>query len=87
MFGFSLTKLVFTVAVVVAVWYGFKWVGRMNEMRERAARDRLREREQGPSATGAQADVEDMVQCAVCGAFVAAKGAQSCGRESCPYGG
>ena len=43
MFGFSLGKLLVLVAVVLAVWYGFKYLGRQSYLRESraAARDRL----------------------------------------------
>ncbi len=96
MLGFSIQKLLFTVAVVVAVWYGFKWVGRMKQIREKEARDRLRrdagETSGGGSASGgasnsSAADAEEMVECTVCGAFVAVRGAKACGQDNCPYPG
>ncbi len=99
MLGFSIQKLLFTVAVVVAVWYGFKWVGRMKQIRDQEAKDRLRRDAQsgnkGASGGGASggappdinSDAEEMVECAVCGAFVAVRGARNCGREDCPYQG
>lgn len=86
MFGFSITKLLFTVAVIALVWYGFKWVGRMQVKREHDARERLRRDAAEPTGAGG-GDAEEMVKCAVCGAFVAASGARSCGREDCPYPG
>ncbi|MFQ5764385.1 MAG: hypothetical protein ACE5GT_05610 [Rhodospirillales bacterium] len=86
MFGFSITKLLFTVAVIALVWYGFKWVGRMQVKREHDARERLRREAAGPAHPGA-GDAEEMVRCAACGAFVAASGAKNCGREDCPYPG
>ncbi len=100
MLGFSIQKLLFTVAVVVAVWYGFKWVGRMKQIRDKEAKDRLRRDAQsgnkggngGGGASGGapgepHADAEEMVECAVCGAFVAVRGAKSCGLDDCPYPG
>ncbi len=90
MLGFSIQKLLFTVAVVVAIWYGFKWVGRMKEIRKKQAKDRLRRDASGSGgggAPGASGDAEEMVECAVCGAFVPALGAKDCGRRDCPYGG
>ena len=96
MLGFSIQKLLFTVAVVVAVWYGFKWVGRVKKIRDKEARDRLRRGAGGGNgAAGASAgpsgdapvDAEEMVECAVCGAFVAVRGAKSCGKDNCPYPG
>ena len=100
MLGFSIQKLLFTVAVVVAVWYGFKWVGRMKRIRDKEAKDRLRRDAGGGNGGGgvsggapidSPSDVhggaEEMVECTVCRAFVAVQGAKSCGREDCPYSG
>ena len=99
MLGFSIQKLLFTVAVIVAVWYGFKWVGRMKKMRDQE-RDKIRRQSRngvgGNQAGGSHAgggsgapagDAEEMVECPACGAFVAARGAKSCGRDDCPYTG
>ncbi len=97
MLGFSIQKLLFTVAVVLAVWYGFKWVGRMKVIREKEAKDRLRRGSGGSgggastggsgAASSASGDAEEMVECAVCGAFVAVQGAKDCGKDNCPYQG
>lgn len=88
MFGFSLPKLLFTILVIAAVWYGFKMLSRWQERRENAdsaerapARRRRRRRETPPP------EAEDMVACALCGTYVAARGARSCGRADCPYPG
>ncbi len=96
MLGFSIQKLLFTVAVVVAVWYGFKWVGRMQVKRDADAKAKLRRQASADAsgasgssggASGAADDAEEMVECAACGAFVAVRGAKSCGRDDCPYPG
>ncbi len=96
MFGFSIQKLLLTVAVIAAVWYGFKWLGRMKEVRERDARERLRREAgnrggggTGESGTGGSVSgaAEDMVECPACGAFVAAQAPKSCGKAECPYPG
>ncbi len=81
MFGFSLTKLLFTAAIIAAIWYGYKWIGRIQAMR--AAGDKLggNRPRHGPPA------VEDMIRCPVCDSFVTASAAVSCGREDCPYPG
>jgi uncharacterized protein len=81
MFGFSLTKLLFTAAVVAAIWYGYKWIGRIQS--QRAAEDKLggNRPRPGPAA------VEDMIRCPVCDSFVTAHAAVSCGRDDCPYPG
>lgn len=91
MFGFSITKLLFTAAAIIAVWYGFKYVGRMQERQKELAEERARAAKQAKrSGTGGAAKggsgVEDMVECPACGAFVAA-GSRACGKENCPYPG
>lgn len=90
MFGFSITKLIFTVVVIAAVWYGFKWLDRLGKER----RDRLdasaRGRGTGGSEGEARRPVEqaaEMKKCRVCGIYVAVDGAGSCGRSDCPYRG
>ncbi len=93
MLGFSIQKLLFTAAIIVAVWYGFKWVGRMQVKRDAEAKAKLRREASGAAsgdssgASGATGDTEEMVECDACGAFVAARGAKSCGRDDCPYPG
>ncbi len=97
MFGFSIQKLLFTAAVIMAVWYGFKWLGQMKIKRDRE-RARLRRgakeagaarsRTESPSVSEGDPDgAEDMVECGTCGAFVTARGGRSCGRDECPYPG
>ncbi len=84
MFGFSLQKLIVLVAVVAAVWYGFKFITRLQEARRTDAelRDSAARR---PKATTGPAEAEDMVQCPVCQAYVQARGVTGCGRADCPY--
>ena len=82
MFGFSLSKLLFTGAVAVIVWYGYKWIGRLRNQRGQADRPRSR---RGPPSSGGE--LEDMVKCRVCGSYVAAAGATACERGDCPYPG
>lgn len=100
MLGFSIQKLMVLVAIIGAVWYAFKFVGRLQETREAqrkagaaAARrsgglgDTIREwaaRQKGGGAADA-GQAEDMAPCPKCGAYVAARGATSCGRSDCPY--
>ena len=89
MFGFSIQKLLFTILVIVIVWYGFKMLARLQERRDggnavrRPASRRAARRKAAPTET----DAEDMVACAACGAFVAARRPRSCGRDDCPYPG
>ena len=90
MFGFSLQKLLVLVAVVAAVWYGFKFVARLQDARRADAVGR-----EGPgkepkkakrdSGDPGRIDAEDMVQCPVCKAYVSSRGVTNCGRPDCPY--
>ncbi len=97
MLGFSIQKLLVLAAVIGAVWYGFKFVGRLQQARDAEAKagggakggnlgDQLRNWVAGRKGGGdAGGEVEDLVQCPKCGAYVAARGTTSCGRGDCPY--
>ena len=80
MLGFSIQKLLFTAFAIFAVWYGFKWVGRVQAQRKERAR-------LDAEAGGGPVGTEEMVQCPACDSFVPASGASSCGRDNCPYPG
>ncbi len=78
MFGFTITKLLMTVAIVAVIWYAFKLIGR---------RDQLGATEKTPRrSTGRKSrdEIEDLVQCTICGTYVQSGGA-TCAREDCPY--
>jgi uncharacterized protein len=79
MLGFSLTKIVVLAAIVAAVWYGFKVVGRHEKRRKE---DLAVSRKPEPVDVK---DVGEMIKCPKCDAFVAANGAMNCGRSNCPY--
>jgi hypothetical protein len=97
MFGLSLTKILLTILVIVAVWYGWRMFTRYQALK--AARERAGEmpkRDSGRAPTGTQArdsrfgvrgahDAEDMIECRTCGAFVAASRRVACGRKDCPF--
>ena len=74
MFGFSIWKILFTVAVVVVVWQGFKMLNRRAEVQQR---DKSQPRAQAPESQ-AQPGVEEMVQCPDCGAYVAKGSGHRC---------
>ncbi len=91
MFGFSLQKLLVLAAVIALVWYGFKFVGRLQDQRKadgglgaRAAR-RPKRRGSAPATEPRAQDAEDMVACPVCQAYVQVRGATRCDRSDCPY--
>ena len=76
MFGLSISKILLTAAVIFAVWYGFKYLGRLIGPSQVSKVDR------GQSS---DADaVEDLQKCAVCGTYVAHDSAASCDRNDCP---
>lgn len=71
-----LQKLFLLVVVIAVVWYGFKLFGRL---------DQRRKGELDRDGDGPRVEAADTVQCPVCGAYVAEKGASDCGRADCPY--
>ena len=75
MFGiFSLPKILFTIVVIVAVWYGFQWLNR----RKQVQRERAKSRRLGEGGGSKNTAVEDMVQCPDCGAYVPEGGPHNC---------
>jgi hypothetical protein len=83
MLGFSLSKLLLLLLVIAAVWFGFRYMGRVDAVR-RALREELARRQQPQKAPRVEA--EDLVSCSACGAYVSARGASRCGRADCPWG-
>jgi len=87
MFGlFSISKILVTGAIILGVWYGFKWLGERQQIQREAAHGRGRRRPQHAPrhrATGPDRDtgpdIEDMVQCKDCGAYVPDDGRHKCG--------
>jgi len=76
MFGFGFGKLIILAIVVAAIWYGFKFVGRLDQQRKRKATSAGKK----PSES-----IDEMEKCRVCGTYVVAGRATNCGREGCPY--
>lgn len=90
MFGIpSFQKLIVLAVILAVVWYGFKFLGRLQDTRKKEARERdLRSPDKGARREAApqeSLDVEETVVCAQCGAYVPARGATSCGKPRCPY--
>lgn len=93
MFGLSLSKLIVLVAVVAAVWYGFKYISRLQRVEEgrrrtgeRSMGERLRKAmRQKTGKPGEPEHVEDTEKCPVCSAYVSVEGVSNCGRPGCPY--
>jgi hypothetical protein len=84
MFGIGFSKLAVLVGIIVAIWYGFKFVGQLDKARKQAKGDNKPPRQSGGGG-GSTPEVEDTVQCPTCGAYVVAKTASPCERPDCPY--
>ena len=92
MFGLSLTKILFTIVAVLVVWYGYKWMGRVQarrraELEEHMRREMRQGSKRGLGGSGATAKAADLIPCETCGDYVPARGARGCGRADCPYPG
>jgi uncharacterized protein len=87
MFGFSLQKLLVLVAIVVAIWFGFKLIGHLDYKRKQEARLRRRGGARSGAANRGRSppEAEDMIQCPSCRAYVSARQVSNCGRGDCPY--
>jgi hypothetical protein len=86
MFGLpGIPKILIIAAIVVVVWYFFRRRAQLRKGSGGQASPESRRHKPPTGAKGAHREVEDMAQCKVCGAYVAAKGASSCGRPDCPY--
>ncbi len=81
MFGITPTKILFTILLIVAAWYGFKLIERRISGTGTAAAK--------PPAADPVAkkdtSAEDMKKCSVCSAYVSAAAPTNCGRADCPY--
>jgi membrane protein implicated in regulation of membrane protease activity len=80
----SFWKLLLVVAVVAIAWFGWRWFQRWEKERReiadrRGAADAVR-RQRGKAD---EVQVEELVKCRACGAFVAAS-ARACGKPGCP---
>ena len=72
-------KILVLVAVVAAVWYGFKMINRITEDRNTAVGNR------NSTKSSSSPSTEDMIACPECGTFVAANSTAKCERANCPY--
>jgi len=90
MFGLpSIQKLIVLAAVVAAVWYGFKFLGRLQEARKAEAKLRKADGARPARQAGAHdkaaktaGEVEDLVPCPGCGAYIQAGSKCSCGHKA-----
>ncbi len=87
MFGLSFAKLLVLVGLILVVWYGFKFVARLQALHAAAERRRT-EGARGTEARSSERgrEIEELVKCRVCGSYVPAQGPAPCGRADCPLG-
>jgi hypothetical protein len=83
MFGFSFGKLLLLVLLILVVWTAFKYMRRIEAIR-RVLRDEMQRRQ--ATRRPPPLPAEDLVKCASCAAYVAARNATNCGRADCPWG-
>ena len=87
MFGFGLQKILLLAMIIGAVWYGFKFFGRLDKVRDKVERTARKAAEKVTGKPAEPVSAQDMERCETCGDFVAQGSATACGREACPYPG
>ncbi|MBK8906355.1 MAG: hypothetical protein IPM60_00125 [Rhodospirillales bacterium] len=89
MLGLSLSKVLFTALVILAVWYGYRWWTRVESRRradlEARMRDEIGRSRGGATRRPAGRGADELVRCAVCGTYVAASVPTRCDRADCPH--
>jgi hypothetical protein len=92
MIDMSIGKLLLLALIILVVWYGFKYVARVEAVRQnRRAQTQRRGGGNigggnfGGGGRAAAKPVEDLVKCRQCDAYVAAEGAANCGKPQCPW--
>ena len=78
MLGLSLTKILFTVAVIVGVWKIYRVIEARNKHRVDAT--------QKENLNSARPAVEELGECSICGTYVPIHGDAACDRPDCPHG-
>ncbi len=87
MFGISFAKVLVLVAVIAIVWFGFKYLQRVEAMRSGGLADKRRPASpKRAEPETVQAVTHDMTACRVCGTYVEANRTTSCGRADCIFG-
>jgi uncharacterized protein len=77
----SLSKILILVAIISAIWFGFRLLGQLDRQRRDVAR---KEKDRARARGSAPRQVDDMVKCEVCGTFIA-RGSGDCGQPNCPF--
>jgi uncharacterized protein len=85
MLGIGFSKLVVLAILIFAIWTAFKYVGRVEEVRQTLRRARDAAQRGANRHAPPKIEAEDMIKCRACDAYVAARGAARCGRGDCPW--
>lgn len=84
MLGFSLPKLLVLALIIFAVWQGFKYLQRRQEVQARNHNEKVRNARR--ETQGSADPVEDMQRCPDCGIFFSGTGPK-CGGKVCHSAG
>ena len=80
MFGLlSLPKLLLTAAIIAGVWYGFKWFHQRQTQIKRSTQNQRRHNKKSTYSENDETDIEEMIPCPDCGAYVAKGSKHRCG--------
>ncbi len=84
MFGIpSIGKLLVLAAILGAVWYGFKMVGRMQQARDAERKQKVADSNKASAPAKGGEDTLDLVQCSACQAYVqAGSKCSNCGTQN-----
>jgi hypothetical protein len=85
MFGVGFFKLLFLAGAVAGVWYLFRMLA--GPSTPPAEPEAQAPQPAAKAAARNRLEAEDMVACKVCGTYVSANNARSCGRADCPWHG
>ena len=83
MFGLSLGKLILLALIIAIIWYGYRYMQRIEAVR-RVLREEL-QRRQSAARPSQPVEAEDLVKCATCSAYVPSRHPTACGRPDCPW--
>ena len=82
MFGFSLFKLFVLVVILTVIWYGFKYLGRLEKYRKIKSLEKKNNKVEGLAQN---VDAGDMIRCPNCAIYVCVDNLLDCGQRNCPY--
>lgn len=92
MLGFSFTKILVLAAIIATVWYGFKYIGRLQRIdkgdrkpAERSMGERMRKAARSKTGYSDTEIIEDTEKCPKCGVYISVDANSNCGKPGCPY--